>query len=128
MPASASPAGAAALAVWLEERRRSILDCEQQALFALHERRDEATYRALLAARAKHIAALDQDSAPLVAALPEALRETVSDTLADFSAGAHTALRLGSVFYMSALLYPDDHTPGEPDNLQKLIATLAPAD
>ena len=128
MPASASPAGAAALAAWLEERRRGIADCEQQAILAIHERRDETAYRALLAARAKQIAALDQESAPLVAALPEAMRETVADTLGDFSAGAETALRLGSVFYMSALLYPDYHTPGEPDNLQKLIAALAPVD
>jgi hypothetical protein len=42
-----------------------------------------------------------------------------------FSKNAQTALRLDSVFYMSALLYPGDHQKGEPDNLEKLIASLS---
>jgi hypothetical protein len=122
--ASSSSESAAALADWLEERHRSIRDCELRARASLYDDGDEAAFRALMAERAKQIAALDVDSAPLVAALPDSLRGAVADTLADFSAGARTAFRIGSVFYMSALLYPDEHKQGEPDNLQRLIAGL----
>ena len=123
---SPSPANAAALAAWLEERHRSLKDCERRALASLYDDGDEAAYRALMAERAKQIAALEADGAPLIAALPDSLRSAATETLAGFSAGARTALRIGSVFYMSALLYPDEHKQGEPDNLQRLIAGLVP--
>ena len=36
----------------------------------------------------------------------------------------YESLDIGSVFYMSALLYPDDHKPGEPNALESWLAEL----
>jgi hypothetical protein len=125
MSAFSSPGSAAVLAAWLEERRRSIADCELRARSALYVDKDEQSYRELMTARARQIAALAEDSASLVAALPDPLRQDAAAALALFSEGAEASLRIGSVFYMYALLYPDGHKEGEPDNLQRLIAELA---
>ena len=66
--------------------------------------------------------------APLLAALPADMdaqeRERLHHRLRAFSASANNALRLGSLFYMSALLYPEDHKPGQPDDMQVFIASL----
>ncbi|MDR2488356.1 MAG: hypothetical protein LBD42_02500 [Desulfovibrio sp.] len=70
------------------------------------------------------LAAIAKDAASLMNSLPEQDRGRVQKTLKAFSHNAQTALNLNSVFYMSALLYPDDHQKGEPNTLQKLIASL----
>jgi hypothetical protein len=41
-----------------------------------------------------------------------------------FSMSASTALRIGSVFFMTALLYPEDHKPGDPNDLEVYIGEL----
>ena len=70
------------------------------------------------------LSAVAGDAAPLVNALSGQEKERVREVLSAFSQNARTALHLDSVFYMSALLYPDDHRKGEPDNLEKLIISL----
>ncbi|MDE7371445.1 MAG: hypothetical protein K2N07_06860, partial [Desulfovibrio sp.] len=76
-------------------------------------------------AMAEAVAALANDAATVLAGLPDAVREPILRGLMRFSQSAAMGLKLGSVFYMSALLYPDDHKPGEPDNLALFIADLA---
>ncbi|MDR0827553.1 MAG: hypothetical protein LBN33_06725 [Desulfovibrio sp.] len=108
----------------LQDLHKEICDLEKKALDALTCAQDEKSYRTLMAERAQRIASLAEAGAELRPDLPEKMRLKAEAELALFSAGARQALNLGSVFYMSALLYPDDHKTGEADNLQKLITRL----
>ena len=54
----------------------------------------------------------------------ETLAAAAGERLNGFSLNASNSLRIGSVFYMSALLYPDEHKPGAPNNLEFLPAEV----
>lgn len=112
-----------AVIAWLRERHAAIMTTEREAL-ALMEAGDIAGYTAQMHAKAQSLAALARDAAPILAPLPEARRDRLSSALMRFSQSAAMALKLDSVFYMSALLYPDDHRQGEPDNLALFIDRL----
>lgn len=109
---------------WLRTRHAGIMALEKEAL-ALLKAGDTAGYNARMRAKAESLCALAKDAAPELAALPENLREPILNGLMRFSQSAATSLKIGSVFYMSALLYPDDHKAGEPDNLALFIDRLA---
>lgn len=108
---------------WLRARHADIMTTEREAL-ALMEAGDIPGYTAKMHAKAESLAALARDAAPLLATLPEPLRDRLAAALKRFSQSAAMALRLDSVFFMSALLYPDEHKPGEPDNLALFIDQL----
>jgi len=114
----------AALAAWLTGAHRDLKKTESDALVALYENKDEAAYRLLMRERAERLAALDTEGKGALKGVPEPLYTDVSVALSRFSRGAQKALELDSVFYMSALLYPDEHQAGEPDNLERLIARI----
>lgn len=112
---------------WLRERHTAIMDCEKAALAALYEKKDEEDHRRLMLRKGELVAALDREAAPCLEALPPGLRERAASALTRFSNSARNGLRIGSVFYMSALLYPDEHKEGEPDNLMLFIQELEQA-
>ena len=112
------------LAAWLRERSEAVMECERKAGVALSSDNNESAYRDLMKQKAALLASLAGDAAPLVNALSGPEKEWARESLDAFSQNARTALRLDSVFYMAALLYPDDHREGEPDNLEKLITSL----
>lgn len=105
---------------WLKERHAQILRKENEAQNALHVG-DIDSYREKMREKAKVLAEIYKDSADILCKLPLPGRDDLVQALKSFSQGAQTALDLDSVFYMSALLYPDDHKPGEPDNLARNI-------
>ena len=109
---------------WLKAQHAAIMADEAEALARLGAG-DTGGYTEKMRAKAEAVAALAKDAAPVLAGLPEAVRERVQRGILRFSQSAATGLQLGSVFYMSALLYPDDHKPGEPDNLALFIEELA---
>ena len=113
-----------ALAAWLQEQATAVRALEKEAATALYDKKDEAAYREQMSQKAGLLASLASDSADLVAALPEKEREAAASELSSFSYNAATALRLNSVFYMAALLYPDDHKDGEPNNLERFISRI----
>jgi hypothetical protein len=115
----------AALVAWLTEAHRDLKKTECDALAALYENKDEAAYRALMRERAERLAALEIEGAELLEDVPEPLQTDVDTALSRFAKGARRSLELDSVFYMSALLYPDGHKEGEPDNMERLIASIA---
>ncbi|MDR1946795.1 MAG: hypothetical protein LBQ51_06480 [Desulfovibrio sp.] len=117
-------ADSASLLALLRECAADAGRMERDALDALHTRKDSARYRALMEERAKSLIVLEAQAAPLLGTLPEAARGKTRSALRAFADGARTALDLGSVFYMSALLYRDDHRAGEPDKLRTLLAGL----
>ncbi|MCH5276871.1 MAG: hypothetical protein J1E80_03435 [Desulfovibrionaceae bacterium] len=102
---------------WLQTVCGRIADVETRGR-ACVERGDAEGYRALMREKAEFLAGLGEEGRAHLAALPSPLRERASARLRNFSASAQSALSLDSVFYMSALLYPDEHEPGEPNNLE----------
>lgn len=116
--------GTVALIDWLRERHAAIRQREADALDCLYKENDPVAHRQLMMERAELIATIDVETKTLVDALPENARENARETLRRFAQGARNALRLDSVFYMSALLYPDEHKQGEPDNMERFIAGL----
>lgn len=109
--------------VWLEGQHKAIMACEQAAL-ALLEKGDVDGYRAKMREKAQTLAKIAKEATTVLSDLPEPLRTNLEVKLSRFASSAETSLALDSVFYMSALLYPDDHKKGEPDNLAKLIQNL----
>ncbi len=116
--------GCRALVAWLRERHAAIKGREADALDCLYNENDPVAHRQLMMERAELIATIDVETKALVDALPADIREDAEQTLRRFAKGARNALRLDSVFYMSALLYPDEHKAGEPDNMERFIADL----
>ena len=109
---------------WLSEQANAIATIEEKAHVALQKENNPTAYRELMVGKATLLAKLSLNSRPYTKNLPETLATSVNATLMSFSQNAAQALQLDSVFYMSALLYPDDHKEGEPNNLQKFIASL----
>ncbi len=119
---SSSPT--AALADYLDEKARQVKALEAEAEAVIHDEGDQAGYQGLMRRKAELLQALAADAAPLVKALGPGLAEAAGERLAGFSLNAENSLRIGSVFFMSALLYPDEHKPGEPNNLELFAAEV----
>lgn len=109
--------------LWLENRAAEVRRIEKEALDALG--RDEITvYRAAMRRKAELLAALPKDALPALASLAPELRDEVRERLLRFAQSAANALSLNSVFYMSALLYPEDYRDGEPNDLEVFLQEL----
>lgn len=108
---------------WLEQKRGEIMASESKALEALDAGNVEE-YGKQMRDKAAKLASLFDESAPWLKSLPPRDRAWVENDLQNFSASARNSIKLDSVFYMSALLYPDDHKKGEPDNLRLLIEKM----
>ncbi len=115
------------LITFLEGRCAEIARLEAAAQDALYKQNNEELYRGKMRERTTMLSNLAQDAQKLLQALPEALREGAQNTLANFSRNASQALGLDSIFYMSALLYPAEHRPGGPNDLETFTATLKSA-
>ncbi len=110
----------------LTEWSEAVNSLEKQASKELYENNNETAYRDMMHRRAELLRSLPERATALPQPLrAEAVFPSVLETLRGFAQGADNALRLDSIFYMSALLYPDEHTPGEPNNLELLIRELA---
>ncbi len=110
-----------ALADFLDQRAASVKAIEAEAEAILHGAGDQSAYAAKMREKAELLSALAEDADALVSALEKSdpvLGEAAAQRLEAFSGSAATSLRVGSVFFMSALLYNDDHKPGEPNNLE----------
>lgn len=114
----------AALADYLDDKARQVRAIEAEAETAIHAKGDQPAYQALMRRKAELLQALADDAAPLVKPLGPGLAQAAGERLAGFSLNAENSLRIGSVFFMSALLYPDEHKPGEPNNLELFAAEV----
>ncbi|MCL1916641.1 MAG: hypothetical protein FWG17_08080 [Desulfovibrionaceae bacterium] len=113
--------GGRTFTAWLEQAAAKIAEYERQGRAALN---DEAAYRAIMREKALYLAGLYAEAQPYLQTLEEKKRLYPASRLQAFSASAEQALNLGSVFYMSALLFPGDHQPGELNELEKLALEM----
>lgn len=109
---------------WLEGVNGEIQTLEQQAKKVLETSDYKETYRQLMLRKAKLLADLPAEYDKMVKNDPGLSNDFVFKNLQNFSENANTAMKLDSVFYMSALLYPDEHKAGEPNNLELLITKI----
>lgn len=87
---------------------------------------DQAAYCAAMRAKAELLAGLEDEALPYLEEITdETARAYARRGLAAFSRSAGQALDLDSVFYMSALLFPEDHQPGRPHDLELFRDELA---
>lgn len=109
---------------FLRERIARIAEIESAAQKLLHEDTNEDGYREAMRDKAQLLAGLAEDAAPLLDDLPLEKQPMIEHRLNMFSQSARRSLDIGSVFYMSALLYPDDHHEGAPNDLERWLADL----
>ncbi|WP_285906340.1 hypothetical protein [Pseudodesulfovibrio pelocollis] len=111
------------LIAFLEERAARVRELERQGEAVLAAEGQRA-FQAKAEAKAELLAALSADAWKYTERLDGDKGTEVARRLEQFSTSASTALRIGSVFFMTALLYPEDHKPGELNDLEALIAGL----
>ncbi|WP_243438381.1 hypothetical protein [Fundidesulfovibrio soli] len=98
---------------------------EAEAAEALHGRGDKTAHREMMLEKCELLADLPEnalDALGAEAATPEGRRLLTGAE--GFARRANQALDLESIFYMSALLYPDDYQDGDPNDLERFIANF----
>ncbi len=120
-----SDSSAAPFAAWLEERCAFLRNLEAEANRTLYEKNDADRYRELMRQKALFLSAIADEAGPYLASLPRDKASLAEKVLERFSASAENSLSIGSVFYMSALLYPEDHKDGQPNDLEIFAAEIA---
>lgn len=111
---------------WLWRRHAEVMAAEELALERL-EAGDIRGHRRFMREKATLLATLADDAAAFLASagnLPPAMLNEIANALEPFASSARTGLSLDSIFYMSALLYRDDHKKGEPDTLSQRLDSL----
>ena len=107
----------------LQSSARRVRDMEEQAAAAL-ARGDTETHSERLRDKCLTLIALPEEVLPLAEGEDALLRENLANKLGHIAARANRGLELGSPFFMSLLLYPDDYAPGQPNELELYIASL----
>ena len=108
----------------LREYARQISRLEAEADAVLADNYDLGSYHDLLKQKAEILHGISNLGLELTADLDIDLQKLLRDRLGGFSHAALKALRLDSVFYMAALLYPENYQPGGKNDLELFIDTL----
>lgn len=111
------------LIAFLEEKADRVRQLEAEG-DAVLEREGQRSFQIKLEEKAELLAALGEKAWKLTEAVEGDLGKEIARKLDQFSMSASTALRIGSVFFMTALLYPEEHKPGEPNDLDVYIEEL----
>ncbi|NDV20063.1 hypothetical protein GO013_11615 [Pseudodesulfovibrio sp. JC047] len=108
---------------FLEQTNADVLRLEKEGEEAL-QREGQRAFQVKLEEKAKLLAALGENAWEYTEKIEGALGAEIATQLEQFSTSAGAALRIGSVFFMTALLYPEDHKPGDPNDLAVFIEEL----
>jgi len=100
----------------------AIRDIEKRASATLHDQGDETGYRQLMREKCDILMGLPQAGQDILAGATGAAFDDLRTELASFAARAGQAVKIGSVFYMAALLYPDDYKAGDPNDVEEAVA------
>lgn len=108
---------------YLEATNEKIKSIEAEGEQVL-EAEGQPAFQAKLEEKAKVLAGLSENTWKLVERIGGEQGDEIAQRLEQFSMSASTALRIGSVFFMTALLYPDEHKPGDPNDLEVFMERL----
>lgn len=106
------------LADWLDSEAAEVRALEKRAYSALYDDKDEPVYRELMRMKAVRLADLAANSTSYLQNIDEHDHGTISGRIERFSASASKSLEIGSIFFMSALLYPEGYSDGENNDLE----------
>ncbi|MCF8085456.1 MAG: hypothetical protein K9J48_01060 [Desulfohalobiaceae bacterium] len=106
----------------LSAKARIIRDLEAEAKRKLRQEQDQDAYNRLLRDKARTIHSLLYEVQDDLEGLPEEVQDELESALENMGIRASQALEVDSPFFMSMLLYPDDYTEGEENELEQLIA------
>ncbi len=102
----------------LESVAQKVRELECLARIALYEQDDPTAYRNLLYEKAELLMAVGDLADEFC------LPDDVAEKLLRFSRNAQQAMELQSIFYMGALLYPDNYRENTPNELELVIQEL----
>jgi hypothetical protein len=104
----------------VRETAQAIRRLEKDALDALHGRNDTNAHRAMMLEKCELLAVLPEHAEPYLKG-DDAVTDSLRQGLKGFARRADMALNLESIFFMSALLYPDDYQDGDPNDLERFL-------
>ncbi|MHC1790066.1 hypothetical protein [Solidesulfovibrio sp.] len=104
-----------------------IRELEAAAHRTLHEASDTAGHRRLLTEKCLLLESLPEAAEAALAGSDAAGGAAFVAGLEDFARRAGLALQLESIFFMGALLYPDDYQDGAPNDLERFLDRFAAA-
>jgi hypothetical protein len=105
----------------LQKVAQRIRRIEQEAREALFEKDDPVTHRKKLEQKTIILMELPDLVGPYCQGLDKATRSELEKGLDPFAISAERASDLASIFYMNALLYPEDYKEGDPNDLERFI-------
>jgi hypothetical protein len=108
----------------LQTVAESIRRIEAEALEALFYRDEPEAYRQKLEEKTTLLMELPKRVEPFLDGMDKDARGEILSRVSAFARGASQAWELSSIFYMSALLYPEDHREGEKNDLENFIDRL----
>jgi hypothetical protein len=110
----------------VREAAGRIRQLEATALAALHGSGDTAAHRSGLAEKCVQLTSLPEEVEALLPDPATPGSTALVQGLEDFASRAGMALSLESIFFMGALLYPDDYQDGEPNDLERFLTRFEP--
>jgi hypothetical protein len=113
--------GIGALLEMLGEAASMVGRLEAEAHEALFSRDDAGTHRKKLQEKAMILMELPERGEPFLGGLDAPAAREIRRRLEDFARRAGQALDLGSIFYLSALLHPDDEKEGDENDLERFV-------
>ena len=108
----------------LEAAAQEIRILEAQGKKALFSDDDKETYTRKLNEKAFLLMELPEMAASFLEKIERDAARDIRFVLNDFARRAGQAMELSSLFYLSALLYPDDYREGDKNDLEKFIRSL----
>ncbi len=108
----------------LQRAAEKIRRIEQEAREALFVRDDPGEHREKLEEKTMLLMELPELVGPFCEGLGKEARREVERGLDSFAMRAERAMELSSIFFMNALLYPEDYHEGEPNDLERFIDRL----
>nr|MBF0222183.1 hypothetical protein [Desulfobulbaceae bacterium] len=103
---------------------KKIRQIEGEAKNILNDQSNIDRYRELMREKAMLLFHLPESIAGLMSSLEHKIALKLKNQIGAFSFSAGKALDLNSVFYMSALLYPEDYVDGGNNDLESYIIEL----
>ena len=103
---------------------KQIRRLEAEAKTALYDHNNKGHHHKLMLEKAHILMHLPESIAQMKTSLEPKLAQSLNNQLSSYSYSAAKAVELNSVFYMSALLYPEGYTDGDNNDLEDFIFQL----
>lgn len=110
--------------VKLEEIALTIRKLEKEAHDTLYINKDKSAYSQKLKEKANLLVELPDIIGRMADNIPTSHQSLLIDQLGGMSFSAEKSLELDSIFYMAALLYPENYQDGDKNDLENLLEQL----